>query len=86
MATFSRLFFFKPPPHPTHHLEGNSGVILHCSGREQSSPFMHANMGIREGGGGMEWGGGEAVGRRSRLSFQCEEVEGNLNRTCVFKS
>lgn len=53
MATFSRLylflFFLTPtPPYPTHHLEGNSGVILHCSGREQSSPFMHANMGIRE--------------------------------------
>ena len=25
------------------------------------------------------------VGRRSRLSFQCEEAEGKLNRTYVFR-
>lgn len=87
MATFSRLLNphpQSPPPTlpcPTQHLEGNSGVTLHCSGCEQSSPFMHANMGRGGGGGGWSEGlslgkGGVAVGRRSRLSFQCEEGGG----------
>lgn len=92
MATFSRLF--KPPlppflptfPCPTQHLKGNSGVTLRCSGCEQSSPFMHADMGGREvDERGVKWRdgakGGVAVGRRSRLSFQCEEGEGELRRT-----
>lgn len=44
-------------------------------------------MGRREEGdeGGVKWRdgakGGVAVGRRSRLSFQCEEGEGELRRT-----
>lgn len=36
-------------------------------------------MGIRTWGS--EWGERGAVGRRSKLSFQCEEVEGKLDRT-----
>lgn len=93
MATFSRLFKPPLPPFlptllcPTQRLKGNSGVTLRCSGCEQSSPFMHADMGRREevDEGGVKWRdgakGGVAVGRRSRLSFQCEEGEGELRRT-----
>lgn len=86
MATFSRLF-----QTPSHHLEGNSGVILHCTGHEQSSPFMHTHMGLREEEegwrermDGRERRRGEekrrAVGRRSRLSFQCEGGDRKLNK------
>lgn len=39
-------------------------------------------MGLQVGSRG---GGGGAVGRRSRLSFQCEEVEGGTSTEHVFK-
>lgn len=65
MATFSRLFKPPLPPFlptllcPTQRLKGNSGVTLRCSGCEQSSPFMHADMGRREV---VDEGGGEVEG------------------------
>lgn len=72
MATFSRLLFSFPITPPTtlrSHSEGEFG-----SDHEQSSPFMRASMGAGGRGGGPV--GSVAVGRRSRLSFQCEEVLG----------
>lgn len=50
-------------------------------------PFHARRYGKKGGGGrgGVKWRdgakGGVAVGRRSRLSFQCEEGEGELRRT-----
>lgn len=83
MATFFTAFFKHPPQsYSTHRLEGNSEVILHCCGREQSSPFMDASMGIREG---KEEGWRERGGRRSRLSFQCGEAEGETQQNMCFQ-
>lgn len=53
---------------------------------------MHANMGIREmkkeegvEDEGDSVGRGGAVGKRSRLSFQCEEVEGETQQNMCFQ-
>lgn len=89
MATFSRLF--KPPlppflptlPCPTQRLKGNSGVTLRCSGCEQSSPFMHADMGRREevdeGGwsGGMERREGSLLVGGQGSAFSARKERGN---------
>ena len=50
---------------------------------------QHGNKGDEERGGCRGWGGfsgkGGAVGRRSRLSFQCEEVEGETQQNMCFQ-
>lgn len=99
MATFSRLFKSTPPtlPYPPLRRQFRSyPPLLWPRAVEPFHARQYGNKGGRGGGWRVKEGwsegpsvvkreeGGGAVGRRSRLSFQCEEVEGGNSTEHVF--